>query len=84
MKNENNLAMVLDSAVYTLVWALQVFQRTNHGSDMSLHDVSISFGGFHIGMPHELLDDTNVCPAFEQMGCEIMAQGVAADPYRCT
>jgi hypothetical protein len=29
--------------------------------------VSIYFDGLHIGMPHELLDDTNVYPVFEQM-----------------
>jgi len=46
---------------------LQGFQGTAHGLDILLHDVSKYFGGLHIGMPHEFLDDTNVYSVFEQI-----------------
>ena len=52
--------------VCTLVWELlQGFQGTPHGLDILLHDVGIYFGGLHIGMPHEFLDDTDVYTVLE-------------------
>jgi len=68
--------MALDIDICTLVWVLttklQGFQGTTHGLDILFHDVSIYFGGLHIGMPHEFLDDMNVYPVFEQMDREGM------------
>ena len=67
-----------------LLWQgkkLQGFQWTTHGLDILLHDMSIYFGGLYIGMPHELLDDTNVYPVFEQIGGEGVTEGVGADTF---
>ncbi len=57
---------VLDSDVCREL--LQGFEGTTHGLDILRHYVSIYFGGLHIGMSHEFLDDTNVYHVFEQMG----------------
>jgi len=60
---------------------LQGFQGTSHRLNILLHDVSIYFGGLHIGMPHELLDDANVYPVFKQMGGEGVAEAVGANTF---
>ena len=75
---------VLDSDVCTLVWELlQGFQGTPHGLDILLHDMGIYFGGLHIGMPHELLDDTSVYTVFELNGWQKSCKAVfsAFAPY---
>jgi hypothetical protein len=61
-------------------------QRIAHGQPVSIQHVGIHHGGFHIFMPEEFLDGSDVVALLKELRRDTMSEGMAADafvePYR--
>ncbi len=50
-------------------------------SSGAFHDVEVDHGGGHVGMAEEVLDSADVDAAFEEVGGETVAKGVASGRF---
>lgn len=57
----------------------ELVQRACHAATALVQHVGVDHRGRHIGMAEQFLHGTDVVAAFEQVGCEGVAQRVDAD-----
>ena len=53
-------------------------ERTANTEGALIENVGIDHSGFEVFVPEEFLDGADIIAIFEQVGCEAMAQGMAA------
>lgn len=61
---------------------LRHIERAGAARAGAFHDVEVDHGGGDVGVAEEVLDGAYVDAAFEEVGCERMAQGVAGGGFR--
>ena len=55
--------------------------RTAHTGRPAVEDMGVNHRRLHIFMPEKFLDSANIVAALKEMGCERMAEGVAAGVF---